>query len=69
MPTIAFLRLVDHLVDIEAGEAQPVRIVPRPPALVPVVRQIAEQALDEALGLHGTPLGNVQLLNGRGNRF
>jgi GAF domain-containing protein len=68
MPTIAFLRLVDHLVEIEAGEAQPpVRIVPRPPALVPVVRQIAEQALDEALALHGTELGNVQLLNARGN--
>ena len=68
MPTHVFLKLVDFLLDRDPSvEADGVKVVARPPILLPVVREIAAGALDEALALHGTGFGNVQLLNTRGN--
>jgi hypothetical protein len=70
LPTNVFLKLVDYLTDDQPtwGKPEgPMKIVGRPAILLPVVREIAACALDEALALHGTGLGNVQLLNTRGN--
>ena len=70
LPTNIFLKLIDYLTDDHGTRlevAPPAKLAARPPVLLPVVREIADSALGEALALHGTGLGNVQLLNTRGS--
>jgi hypothetical protein len=58
VPSHVFLRAVDWVLD-----GAPDR---KPLLLLPVVRHLAKEALAEALVLHRTALGNVQLMNPRG---
>jgi hypothetical protein len=69
MPAKAFLTLLDVFFESQSpADLKPtIQLAPRTPTLLPVVRSVAEQSLTEALALHATGMGNVQLLNPRGN--
>lgn len=70
VPARVFLQAVDCVLDGTPDAAREGGRAAAPGAgrllLLPVVRQLAKDALADALLLHGTSLGNVQLLNPAG---
>ncbi len=69
IPPNAFLRLIDSFNEQPRAEQGPatLQIASRRPRLLPIVRDVADRWLEEALALHETTFGTVQLVNARGN--